>query len=120
LVLCKTLNELLAKGFIRPSTLEAGALVLFVRKANGGLRFCCDYRSLNAIIKGDRYPLPLISETLRNLTGAKWLTKVDVMLVFYKIRIAKGHEYKTAFRTRYGLFEWLVTLFGLTGAPASF
>jgi hypothetical protein len=120
LVLRKTLNELLAKGFIRPSTSEAGAPVLFVRKANGGLRFCCDYRSLNAITTADRYPLPLIPETLRNLAGAKWLSKVDVVSAFWKIRMAKGHEHKTAFRTRYGLFEWLVTPFGLAGAPASF
>ena len=65
------MNELLAKGFIRPSTSEAGAPVLFVRKANGGLRFYYDYRALNVIIKKDRYLLLLISETLRNLTGAK-------------------------------------------------
>src|ERR1700761_5863548 len=120
LVLRKTLNELLAKGFIRPSTSEAGAPVLFIRKSSGGLRFCCDYRSLNAITKADRYPLPLIPETLRNLTGAKWLSKVDVVSAFWKVRMAKGHEHKTAFRTRYGLFEWLVTPFGLAGAPATF
>ena len=121
LVLRKMLNDLLAKGFIRESTSEAGAPVLFVRKpSGGGLRFCCDYRALNAVTKEDRYPLPLISETLRNLTGAKWLTKVDVASAFWKLRIAKGHEHKTAFRTRYGLFEWLVTPFGLSGAPASF
>jgi hypothetical protein len=105
LVLRKTLNKLLAKGFIRPSTSEAGAPVLFVQKATGGLRFCYNYRSLNAISKADRYPLPLISETLRNLTGAKWLSKVDVVSAFWKVRIAKGHKHKTAFRTRYGLFE---------------
>lgn len=120
LVLRKTLNELLAKGFIRPSTSEAGAPVLFVRKPGGGLRFCVDYRALNAVSKEDRYPLPLFAETMRNLTGAKWFSKVDVISAFWRLRIAKGHEHKTAFRTRYGLFEWLVTPFGLTGAPASF
>lgn len=71
LVLRKTLDDLGSKGFIRPSTLEAAAPVLFVRKPGGGLRFCYDYRALNAITKQDRYPLPLIPETLRNLTGAR-------------------------------------------------
>lgn len=120
LVLRKSLDDLLEKGFIRPSTSEAAAPVLFVRKPGGGLRFCCDYRALNAITKQDRYPLPLIPETLRNLTDAKWLTKVDVVSAFHKIRMARGHEYKTAFRTRFGLFEWLVCPFGLSGAPATF
>jgi DMSO/TMAO reductase YedYZ molybdopterin-dependent catalytic subunit len=68
-----------------------------------------DYRALNAITKKDRYPLPLISETLTALSKAKWLTKLDVIAAFYKIRIQEG-EWKTAFRTRYGLYEWLVML----------
>jgi len=105
LVLRKTLSDLSEKGYIRPSTSEAAAPVLFVRKPGGGLRFCCDYRALNAITKQDRYPLPLIPETLRNLTGAKWLTKVDVVSAFHQIRMAKGHESMTAFRTRFGSFE---------------
>lgn len=120
LVLRKTLDDLGSKGFIRPSTSEAAAPVLFVRKPGGGLRFCCDYRALNAITKQDRYPLPLIPETLRNLTGARWLTKVDVVSAFHQIRMAIGHEHKTAFRTRFGSFEWLVCPFGLSGAPATF
>ena len=120
LVLKKTLKDLLDKGFIRASSSEAGAPVLFVRKPGGGLRFCCDYRALNAITRADRYPLPLISETFRVLKGAKWYTKVDVVQAFHKIRMAMGEEWKTAFRTRYGLFEWLVVPFGLTGAPATF
>jgi transposase InsO family protein len=120
LVLRKSLDELLQKGFIRTATSEAAAPVLFVRKPGGGLRFCCDYRALNAITKHDRYPLPLIPETLRNLSGAEWITKVDVVHAFHKIRMAQGHEHKTAFRTRFGLFEWLVCPFGLSGAPATF
>ena len=120
LVLRKSLDELLAKGFIRPCTSEAAAPVLFVRKPGGGLRFCCDYRALNTLTKPDRYPLPLIPETLRNLTGATYLTKVDVVSAFHQIRMAKGHEFKTAFRTRFGSFEWLVCPFGLSGAPATF
>jgi hypothetical protein len=70
LVLRKTLDDLLVKGYIRSSYLEAAAPVLFVRKPGSSLRFCCDYRILNAITKADRYLLPLIPETLRNLTGA--------------------------------------------------
>jgi transposase InsO family protein len=120
LVLRKTLDDLLAKGYIRSSHSEAAAPVLFARKPGGGLRFCCDYRALNAITKADRYPLPLIPETLRNLTGAVWLTKVDVVSAFHQIRMAKGEEHKTAFRTRFGSFEWLVCPFGLSGAPATF
>jgi len=70
LVLRKSLDDLLKKGWIRPSNSSAAAPVLFVKKPGGGLRFCCDYRALNAMTKQDRYPLPLIPETLRNLTGA--------------------------------------------------
>lgn len=105
LVLRKSLDDLLKKGYIRPSTSEAAALVLFVRKLGGGLRFCCDYRALNAMSKQDRYPLLLIPETLRNLTGARYLTKIDVVAAFNKIRMAAGYENKTAFRTRFGSFE---------------
>jgi predicted aspartyl protease len=120
LVLRKTLSELLDKNFIRASNSPAAAPVLFVKKPGGGLRFCVDYRKLNEITRKDRYPLPLITETLRSLARAKWLTKLDVSAAFHKIRIREGDEWKTAFRTRYGLYEWLVTPFGLTGAPATF
>ena len=120
LVLRKTLTELLDKNYIRLSSSPAGAPVLFAKKPGGGLRFCVDYRGLNAITKHDRFPLPLIRETLAAMSKAKWLTKLDVSAAFYKIRIAKGEEWKTAFRTRYGLYEWLVTPFGLTGAPGTF
>lgn len=120
LVLRKTLNEYLDLGFIRASSSAAAAPVLFVKKPNGGLRFCCDYRALNAITKRDRYPLPLIAETLRSLTAARWFTKLDVVAAFHKLRVKEGDEHKTAFRTRFGSFEWLVCPFGLSGAPASF
>lgn len=119
-VLRKTLAELLDKNFIRVSHSSAGAPVLFVRKPGGGLRFCVDYRALNAISKRDRYPIPLIQETLNQIGRAKWFTKLDVSAAFHKIRIAKGQEWMTAFRTRYGLYEWLVTPFGLANAPSTF
>lgn len=120
LVLRKTLTELLDKNYIRASSSPAGAPVLFVRKPGGGLRFCVDYRALNAISRADRYPLPLIKETLTKLSKSKWFTKLDVRSAFHKLRIKEGDEWKTAFRTRFGLFEWLVMPFGLNGAPASF
>ena len=120
LVLRKTLTDLLAKGWIRPSGSAAASPVLFAKKPNGGLRFCVDYRGLNAITLPDRYPLPLFKETLRQLSKAKWLTKLDVKSAFHRIRIRKGDEWMTAFRCRLGLFEWLVTPFGLANAPATF
>ena len=120
LYLRKTLTDLLDKNFIRVSKSPAAAPVLLVRKPGGGVRFCVDYRGLNELSVKDRYPLPLIRETLRNMARARWFTKLDVIAAFHKIRIAPGEEWKTAFRTRYGLYEWNVTPFGLTGAPATF
>ena len=120
LVLRKTLTELLGKNFIRASKSPAAAPVLLVRKPGGGIRFCVDYRGINAITVKDRYPLPLIRETLRNMATARWFTKLDIISAFHKVRMHPGEEWKTAFRTRYGLFEWNVTPFGLTGAPATF
>jgi hypothetical protein len=120
LVVKKMLNEYLDKGFIRVSNSPAAAPILLVRKPGGGLRFCCDYRALNKITKKDRYPLPLIHETLERISRAQWFTKLDVIAAFHKIRIAEGQEWLTAFRTRFGLYEWLVTPFGLANAPSTF
>ena len=113
------INEL-RKGYIRLSTSPAAAPVLFAKKPEGGLRFYVDYRALNAIIIKNRYPLPLIQETLAQLSSAKYFTKLDVVLAFNKIRIAKGHEWMTAFITRYGLYKTLVMPFGLINAPITF
>ncbi|GME33632.1 hypothetical protein GTA08_BOTSDO13628 [Neofusicoccum parvum] len=120
LVLRKTLTELLDKGFIRVSNSPAAAPVLFVKKPGGGLHFCYDYRALNRLTRKDRYPLPLIQETLNRISKARWFTKLDVIAAFNKIRIKPGDEWLTAFRTRFGLFEWLVTPFGLANAPSTF
>ena len=79
-----------------------------------------DYKGLNKLIKKDYYPLPLIYETLQNISKARWFMKLDIIVTFYKIRIAEGDEWLTAFRMRYGLFEWLVTPFGLANAPSTF
>ena len=120
LVLRKELTLLLGKGWIRVSSSPAASPVLFARKPGGGLRFCVDYRALNAITKKDRYPLPLIQETLNNIAKARWFTKIDVSAAFHKLRIHAGDEWKTAFRTRFGLYEWMVTPFGLANAPSTF
>ena len=114
------LAENLKKGFIRPSSSPAASPVLFVKKPGGGLRFCVDYRGLNNISVKDRYPLPLIKESLNNLKGMKYFSKVDIISAFNNIRMKEGQEYLTAFRTRFGLYESLVMPFGLTGAPATF
>ena len=94
--------------------------MLFVCKANGNLQFCCDYRAINKLTRQDQYLPPLIKETLRAVGNADWYTKVDVASAFHCLRVKAGDEWKTAFRTRFGLFEWLVTPFGLAEAPASF
>ena len=119
-VLRDYLDENLVNGFIRPSRSSAGAPVLFAPKGDGGLRLCVDYRGLNAITLKNRYPLPLIEEIMDRLSGAVIFTKIDIKNAYYRLRIREGDEWKTAFRTRYGLFEYLVMPFGLTNAPASF
>ena len=85
-----------------PSQVKQARLASYLLVANS---VYIDYRALNAITKKDRYPLPLIRETLNNLSKAKWFTKLDVIAAFHKIRVAEGDEWKTAFRTRFGLFE---------------
>ena len=120
----KALNEYLKKNryrrWIRASSSSAGAPILFVRKKDGGLRLCVDYRGVNAVTKKDRYPLPLISETIDRLRTAKYITKLNIKDAYHNIRIRTGNEWKTAFRTRYGLFEYMVMPFGLTNAPGTF
>jgi hypothetical protein len=118
--LASWLKENLSKGFIRPSQSSAGAPILFVKKKDGSLRLCVDYRGLNTITHRNRYPLPLIHESLDRLRSAKIYTKIDLRGAYNLLRIKAGDEWKTAFRTKYGLFECLVMPFGLTNAPASF
>ena len=110
----------LHKGFIRPSTSPVAHGVLFAPKKDGTLRPCIDYRKLNAMTRKNRYPLPRIDELQDRLQGAKWFTAIDIRDAYYRIRMKKGEEWKTAFRTRFGLFEYQVMPFGLTNAPASF
>ncbi|KAJ1590085.1 hypothetical protein NDA12_003868 [Ustilago hordei] len=114
------LDENLEKGFIRPSKSPAQSPVLFIPKKDGGLRLCVDYRGLNEITVKNRAPLPLIEEQLFLLRKARIYTKLDLRAAYNLIRIAKGDEWKTAFGTQLGLYEYLVMPFGLANALAHF
>jgi len=114
------IDENLTNGFICSTSSPHRAPVLFVKKKDGSLRLCIDFRGLNKITKKDRYPLPLISDLLDSPRKARIYTKIDLRHAYHLVRIAEGDEWKTAFRTRYGAFEWSVMPFGLTNAPAAF
>ncbi|GKU15433.1 unnamed protein product, partial [Fusarium langsethiae] len=114
------LEEELRKGNIRESSSAAGFPVMFVPKKNGKLRLVVDYRRLNALTIKDRTPLPLITELKDRLQGKQVFTALDLKGAYNLIRIKKGDEWKTAFRTKFGLFEYFVMPFGLTNAPATF
>jgi hypothetical protein len=116
----KWLEENLSKGFIRASSSPASAPILFVKKGNGSLWLCIDYWGLNEGTIKNRYPLPLLHETLLWQQKAKYYMKLDIQGAYNLVRMAEGEEWKTAFRMRYGLFESLVMPFSLTNAPASF
>ena len=110
----------LKTGFIQPFKSPAGAPILFDKKPDGSLRLCVDYQGLNNLMIKNRYPLPLIGESLDRLGRAKRFTQLDLTSAYYRMRIKEGDEWKTAFRTRYGHFEYQVMPFGLSNAPASF
>ena len=111
----------LGSRFIEPSQAEYGSPILFVKKPSGGLRLCIDYRKINEITKRNRYPLPLIDETIARVTRAKIYTKLDVVQAFHNLRLAseKSEELST-FICRLGAFKYKVMPFGLTNAPATF
>ena len=114
------ISESLASGIIRPSSSPVAAGFFFVGKKDGGLRPCIDYRQLNDITVKNRYPLPLMSSTFEPLSKATVFTKLDLRNAYHLVRIKEGDEWKTAFNTHLGHFEYLVMPFGLTNAPAVF
>lgn len=116
----KYLEENLTKGFIEVSKSAVSSPVLFAKKPSGGLRFCVDYRKLNAITEKDSYPIPLIQETMSLLRGVKWFTKLDVQQAFHRLRMRLSDENLTTFLTRFGAYKYKVMPFGLCGGPSSF
>jgi hypothetical protein len=116
----KKLQELLDKGFICPSTSPWGCLALFVKKKDENLRLCVDYRPLNAVTIKNKYSLPRIDVLFDQLVGAKVFSKIDLRSGYHQIKIRASDIPKTAFSTRYELYEYLVMSFGLTNAPAYF
>jgi hypothetical protein len=116
----KQLAELQSKGFIRPSSSPWGAPVLFVEKKDGTQRMCVDYRSLNEVTIKNMYPLPIIEDLFDQMKGASVFSKMDLRLGYHQLKIQESDIPNTAFRTRYGLYEYIVMFFGLTNLPSYF
>jgi hypothetical protein len=114
------LNELLDKGYIRPSSSPWGCPALFVKKKDQSLRLCVDYRPLNAVTIKNKYQLPCIDILFDQLVGARVFSKVNLRSGYHRIKIRSEDVPKTVFSTRYGLYEYLVMSFELTNAPAHF
>jgi len=108
------------RGWIRRAKSGRASPIMFVKKKDGKLRLCADYRALNEVTKKDRHPLPLISEALDRRGGAKYFTKLDIKDAYDNIRIREGDEWNTTFSTKLGTYEYLVMPFGLCNAPAAF
>ncbi|GJT57280.1 putative reverse transcriptase domain-containing protein [Tanacetum coccineum] len=118
--LMSQLQELLDKGFIRPSSSPWGAPILFVKKKDGSMRMCIDYRELNKVTVKNVYPLPRIDDLFHQIQGARWFSKIDLRSGYHHLKVREKYIPKMAFRTGYGHFEFVVMPFGLTNAPTIF
>ncbi|GBG71673.1 hypothetical protein CBR_g9087 [Chara braunii] len=116
----KQLDEFLEKGWIRPSSSPFGAPVLFVPKKEGELKMCIEYRALNAITVKNAEPPPRIDDLLDRVQGCKYFSEIDLKSGYHQVEVHPDDQYKTAFRTRYGHYEFIVMPFGLTNAPTTF
>ena len=114
------LKDLTNKGFIQPSISPWGAPVLFVKKKDGTLRMCVDYRQLKKVTINNRYPLPRLDDLFDQLQGSSFFSKIDLCSRYHQLRVRDGDIPKTTFPTHYGHYEFLVVSFGLTNAPVAF
>jgi len=116
----KLLEEMQQQGVVEPSCSPWASPIVLVRKKDGSLRFCVDYRKLNKITKKDSYPLPRVDDLLDSLADAQWFSTLDLRSGYWQVEVDPADREKTAFSTPYGLYQFRVMPFGLCNAPSTF